>query len=212
MKKLVAIFLVAILVISVTIPHVFSDNEKNNNNNDANNQENTGSNHEKDNKDNDKIHFQFSNATNVHFTLPNGTVLTFGFSNGTNIGQPISGFVHQMNDIFKQQDNQIKQTIKDCREKAREASSPAERKDIMNQCKVKLKEIKQQFKNEQKQFQVDFKQLREMVIGNNQQVHEKPHAHGSQEIQNKTMGKQKGLEQKLHQRPVGKNHEHDKQG
>ena len=187
MKKLVAIFLVIILAGSITIPNVFSDNEKNNNNNDNNNQQNDNkksistnengkntnenNNHQKDNQD--KIHFGFSNATSIHFTLLNGTTLTFAFSNGTNAGQQISAFVHTIHDIFKQQADQAKKIIKDCREKAKNASTPAEKKNILNECKAKLKEIKQQFKNEQKQFQMDLRQLRGMVIGSNQENHEK---------------------------------------
>lgn len=202
LKKLVAIFLVAILASSVTVPRVFSD--------DGNKDEV---------KDSDKtIHFEFSNATSVHIILPNGTKITFGFSNGTNVGQQVSTFVHEMHDIFKQQENMSKQQIKDCREKAREASSPAEKKNIMDECKVKLKEIKNQFSNERRQFQVDFTQLREIIIDNNQQVHEKLPTKNSQQIQNKTLGMIHGLQQKIHgleqkllERQKVKNQGHGKQ-
>ena len=221
MKKLVAIFLVIILAGAVTIPNVFSDNGKNgndNNNSENDNQKgiitNENNNHE---NDKDKIHFGFSNATSIHFTLLNGTTLTFGFSNGTNAGQQISAFVHTIHDIFKQQADQAKKIIKDCREKAKNASTPAEKKIILNECKAKLKEIKQQFKNEQKQFQMDLRQLREMIIGNNQENHEKISVPKNYtEIQNatQTFEKQHGHEQNQKQHGnQGKDHlkKHDRQ-
>ena len=195
LKKLVAIFLVAILASSVTVPRVFSD--------DGN---------EDDVKDNDKsVHFEFSNATNVHFILPNGTKITFGFSNGTNVGQQVSTFVHEIQDIIKQQENMSKQQIKDCREKAMDASSPAKKKSIMDECKVKLKKIKNKFSNERRQFQVDLTHLRDMTIDNKQQVHEKLPAQNSQQVRNKTLGMIHGLQQKLLERQKVKNQGHGKQ-
>jgi len=188
MQKLVALLLIAVLAGSVTIPNVFSDDEKNTNDNNENenhqNQtstnENENNNHEnktstKENEDDNKtkVHFGFSNATSVTITLPNGTKLTFGFSNGTNPGQQISDFIHKIRDAFKQQETQAKQLIKDCREKARDATNHADKKTIMDQCKAQLKQINQQFRGEHKLFQLDFKQFRETVIGNNQENHEK---------------------------------------
>lgn len=223
MQKLVAIFLIAILAGSITIPNVFSDNEKNNNANNENDnhknqnnsKENENGKHKKDNhddnKDNDaKIHFGFSNATSVNVVLPNGTTLTFSFSNGTNPGQQISSFVHKIREAFKQEETKAKQMIKDCREKAKDAS-PADRKNIMNECKAKLKEIKQKFRESQRQFQLDFKQFREMIIGNNQENHEKSHEQkDNAKIQNTPLGKQHGLEQKLqHQNHKQKHNNQD---
>jgi hypothetical protein len=189
MKKLVAIFLVAILAGYITIPNAFSDDEKNNNgsnnseNQDGiNNQESDANNHENDNhendnhendiKENDKIQFGFSNATSVNLTLPNGTKVTFAFSNGINIGKQLSSFIHQLWDLFTQEGNQSKQVIKDCRQQTKNAS-PSERKVIMDQCKAKLQEIKNQFHFEQSQFQVDLKQLRVIIPDNKN--HEKLH-------------------------------------
>ena len=225
MQKLVALLLIAVLAGSVTIPNVFSDEEQNNNqsntqeneNDDHGNQNKTKGNDDNDNnKDNKtKIHFGFSNATSVSVTLPNGTKLTFGFSNGTNPGQQISDFIHKIRDAFKQQETQAKQLIKDCREKARDATNPADKKTIMDQCKAQLKQINQQFKGEHKLFQIDFKQFREMVIGNNQENHEKkdndtkikntalvmpPHGlekpHGKNTTQNTAPPNQHGLDEK----------------
>ncbi len=190
MQKLVAIFLIAVLAGSVTIPNVFSDdgnknNENNNQENQSNTQENENDNHENqtktkenenDNKDNEtKVHFGFSNATSITITLPNGTKLTFGFSNGTNPGQQISDFIHKVREAFKQQETQAKQLIKDCREKAKDATNPADKKTIMDQCKIQLKQINQQFRTEHKQLQLDFKQFRETVTANNQEDHEDSH-------------------------------------
>jgi hypothetical protein len=201
MQKLVAVLLIVILAGSVTIPNVFSDDEKNTNDNNENeNHQNQTSTQENENDDKDnktKVHFGFSNATSVNITLPNGTTITFGFSNGTNPGQQISNFIHQIRDAFKQQEDLAKQTIKDCREKAKGAS-PADRKTIMNECKAQLKQINQEFKGEHKQLQLDFKQFREMVIGNNQENHEKPEKQNDTKIQNppQIVPKPNGPEQK----------------
>lgn len=181
MKKLVvAIFLIAMLAGSVTIPNVFSDDEKNTNENDNHENQTNAKENENDTKSNDdrndddsktKMHFGFSNATSISITLPNGTKLTFGFSNATNPGQQISAFIHQIREAFKQQETQAKQLIKDCRQKAKDASSPVDKKNIMNECKAQLKQINQQFRGEHKQLQLDFKQFRETVIDNNQENH-----------------------------------------
>src|SRR5579883_566405 len=127
MKKLTALLFVAILAGSATIPNVFSDDGQGdqNDNNQANTKENNDHNENEtsDNQENDsKIHMKFgySNATSINITLPNGTQMTFSYSNGTNPGQQISSFVHQLKDIFKQQENLSKQKIKDCRQQARE--------------------------------------------------------------------------------------------
>ena len=200
-----AIFLIAILTGSITIPNVFSDSENeqntksdNNQNDNHENQNNVQENETDNHGDNEtKIHFGFSNATSVNITLPNGTTITFGFSNGTNPGQQISNFIHQIRDAFKQQETQAKQAIKDCREKAKGAS-PADRKTIMNECKAQLKQINQEFKGEHKQLQLDFKQFRDIVIGNTQENHEKPEKQNDTKIQNppQIVPKPNGSEQK----------------
>jgi len=239
MQKLVALLLFAVLAGSVAIPNVFSDEEQNNNQ--SNTQENENDDHGNQNKtkandDNDidkdnktKVHFGFSNATSFTVTLPNGTKLTFGFSNGTNPGQQISDFIHKIRDAFKQQETQAKQLIKDCREKAKDATNPADKKAIMDQCKIELKQINQQFKGEHKQLQLDFKQFRETVIGNNQENHEKPKdndtkikntalvipphglekPHGKNTTQNTTPPNQHGMDEK---QKHGKQNENQKRG
>jgi hypothetical protein len=230
MQKLVAMLFIAILAGSVTLPNVFSDNEKDTD------KENSAKIQENNDDKNEKVHFGFSNATSIKITLPNGTKVTFGFSNSTNAGQQISSFVHFIRDVFKQDELKEKQIIKDCREKAKNAS-PSERKNIMNECKTKLKEIKQQLRSEHKQLQMDFRQFQEMIIGNNQQLHKhdseittgnipqthKPnsgtdndqqahqnfHAKGNHENQNKGSGKIHGQSQ--HGNQNGKGHGHGKE-
>ena len=216
MQKLVALLLIAVLAGSVTVPNVFSedeqnDNENNNNQNQVNNQENENDDHGNqnktkgnDDKENDnKVRFGFSNATSVSITLPNGTKLTFGFSNGTNPGQQISDFIHKIREAFKQQEDLAKQTIKDCRAKARDASSPADKKTIMDQCKAQLKQINQQFKGEHRLFQIDFKQFRETVIGNNQENHEKKD--NDTKIKNTALVMPPHVPEKIHEKNSTKN-------
>src|ERR1051326_8434650 len=114
MQKLVALLLIAVLAGSITIPNVFSDDEKNTNDNDNHQDQNGTKTNDPDNdKDHDKVHFGFSNATSFTVTLPNGTKLTFGFSNGTNPGQQISAFIHKIHQAFEQQETKAKQLIKD---------------------------------------------------------------------------------------------------
>ncbi len=203
MQKLVALLLIAVLAGSITIPNVFSDdgnnangnnendnqgnqnNAKENENDNHGNQNDTKTNDNQDNKENEtKVHFGSSNATSITITLPNGTKLTFGFSNGTNPGQQISAFINKIHQAFEQEEKVAKQTIKDCRQKARDASSPADKKAIMDQCKIELKQVNQQFKGEHKLFQLDFKQFRETVIGNNLENHEKPEKDNGTKIKN----------------------------
>ncbi|MDE1843538.1 MAG: hypothetical protein KGH95_07820 [Thaumarchaeota archaeon] len=180
MKTLVALLLVAILAGSVTLPNVFSDDgqDDQNDNNKTDMQENNDHidneniNTQENNPDNKVIQFEYSNTTSTGITLPNGIHMAFSYSNGTNTGQQISSFVHQLHDVFKQQKDLSKQTIKDCREKTRE-SNPADRKNIMNQCKADLKQINQQFSSEHQQLQLDFKQFREMIISDNSKNHTK---------------------------------------
>ena len=226
MQKLVALLFIAILAGSVTIPNVFSDSENEQNTQSDNNQNdnhvnqnatnsNEGNSHENqnetqgsddhgNNKDNEtKIHFGFSNATSVNITLPNGTIVTFGFSNGTNIGQQISSFIHQIRNGFKQQETMEKQAIKDCREQARE--NPSDRKNIMNQCRATLQGINQQFRGEQKQLHVDFKQLRSLVPDNIKQGHEN-FAQKDAKIHNNTLEKLHGLGHDLNHGKQNQNH------
>lgn len=234
MQKLVAVFLVAMLASAVTVPMAFSDDGKNADNddtqendhdklqfgfsnstrtgdheNETKNNENSTKNDDKEHeKEGGKLQFGFSNSTRIKFTLPNGTTISFGFSNGTNVGQQISGFLHQIRDIFKQQESQEKQVIKDCRAKARE--NPANRTSIMNQCKANLKEIKQQIRSEHKQFQMNFKQFHNVVVGNNQEQHEKPwmtKSNGTSQNKTRAFQKWQGHEQTLkHDGKSGQGH------
>lgn len=206
--------LVVILAGSVTVPNVFSDDEKsnqdNNNTNDNHIEDNNTSNNDtKENEhldfgglsDDAHIKFGYSNATSFSFTLPNGTQITFDFSNATNIGQAISSFVHLVRNDFKDQENQSKQVIKDCREKARNATSITERKDIMNQCKTDLKSIKQQFKSERQQFHVVFKDFRNVIIKNQDQEDENIKlAKLNSQVQNKTQNFEEKQQQKLQEK------------
>ncbi len=241
MQKLVAMLFIIILAGAVTLPNVFSDdgkdvndnNEKDTNDNngkDANdindtNDNNIANTHENKNNENDdhqeenkKPHFGFSNATSVSITLPNGTKVTFGFSNSTNPGQQISSFVHFIRDIFKQDEIKSKQIIKDCREKAKNAS-PSDRKNIMNEYKIQLKKIKQQLRSEHKQIQMDFRQFQEIIVGNNQQNHKIPkHGDSQNNRQSKaqTFAGSNVLDNKQHelnQKSQGKGHKqnHNKQ-
>ena len=194
--KILAVLLVAILAGSVTIPNVFSDDQDSNKTKDHD-ENKTGDNETKEPK------FVFPNATSFNFTLPNGTKITFDL-NGTNVGQMISSFIHLIHDDFKDQRNQSMQIIKECREQAKNATSTDQRKNIMNDCKAQLKQINQKFRDEHKQFQIVFKDFRNLVIDSEKQEHEKLKLDQlNQKTQNQTQNleeKQLELQQKLQEK------------
>lgn len=184
--QLAAVILMLVLACSITIPNAFSDDKDSNKTKDD----------DKGKPDKVKEHpvFGFSNVNSFNFTLPNGTNIVFSFQNGTKIGKQISAFEHMARDDFKKQRDQSLQVIKQCREQAKNATSPDQRKTIMDDCKVQLKQINQKFKDEHKQFQIVFKNFRDTIIESQKQEHQKPKLNQtSTHIQNQTQI----LEQKL---------------
>jgi len=78
----------------------------------------------------------------------------------SNLGQQVSSFVHQYNDLFKTQRDLTIKKIKECNEKLRSAT-PENRIQVKANCAADLKAIKEQFKDARKQFKEDFKVFRE---------------------------------------------------
>ncbi|MBI3639431.1 MAG: hypothetical protein HY223_03860 [Thaumarchaeota archaeon] len=80
-----------------------------------------------------------------------------------NIGQQVSDFVHQATDQFKQQKNETRNAIKDCREKIKDATNDT-KSQVADECHKNLQLIKEKYKDERQQFQELFKKFRESII------------------------------------------------
>ncbi|MEX0765031.1 MAG: fibronectin type III domain-containing protein [Nitrosopumilaceae archaeon] len=81
-------------------------------------------------------------------------------TNISNLGQLVSDFVHQRNEILKQQRDDTLQVIKECHENLKNAS-PVNRTQIKDDCKAALKAIRETYKDTRKQLQQQFKDFRE---------------------------------------------------
>ena len=96
-------------------------------------------------------------SNNATGTTNNQTSITpINISDFSNLGQLVSDFVHQRNELFKQQREDTLKVIKDCNAKIRN-SSQENRKQIKADCKDALKAIKETYKDARKQFKEDFK-------------------------------------------------------
>lgn len=80
-----------------------------------------------------------------------------------NVGQQISDYVHQAVAHFKQQRDDTRNAIKECREKIRDAT-PDTRSQVADECHKKLQSIKEKYKDERSQFQELFKKFRESIV------------------------------------------------
>lgn len=137
--KSLAFFAVAVLVCAVVLPPAFSEDDY---------EENDGN----------KMHFGYSNQTASFGGYTNKT-MSFGFSNQTNIGQLISDYVHQRNAIEKQQRNDILAAVKACSQVLAGSNDTAKQ-----QCKAEILSIRDQFRSELLQLDLQFKQFRESII------------------------------------------------
>jgi len=98
-----------------------------------------------------------NNATGI---TNNQTAITS--TNISNLGQLVSDFVHQRNELLKQQREETLKVIKDCNAKIRN-SSQENRTQIKADCKDALKAIKEAYKDARKQFKEDFKDFRDIA-------------------------------------------------
>jgi len=97
-------------------------------------------------------------SNNATATTNNQTTITS--TNISNLGQLVSDFVHQRNELLKQQREETLKVIKDCNAKIRN-SSQENRTQIKADCKDALKAIKEAYKDARKQFKKDFKDFRD---------------------------------------------------
>jgi len=77
-----------------------------------------------------------------------------------NLGQMVSEFVHRYNTIFKEQREATVKAIKECNQKVMDAS-PENRKQVKSDCKSILSAIREKYKDERRQFQIEFKHFKE---------------------------------------------------
>ncbi len=95
--------------------------------------------------------------TNLNPTAPS-TNSTLSITSG-NLGQLVSDFVHKRNAVLKEQRAEIINTLHECSAKIKNAS-PADKKQIREDCKEKLKEIREKYKDLQSQFKEQLKKLK----------------------------------------------------
>ncbi|HET6458438.1 MAG TPA: hypothetical protein VFG24_06135 [Nitrosopumilaceae archaeon] len=91
------------------------------------------------------------------------TIVNASSSAQENIGQQVSDFVHDATDQFKQQKNETRNIIKECREKIKDATNDT-KSQVVDECHKKLQSIKEKYKDERQQFQELFKKFRQNII------------------------------------------------
>ncbi|MBI5377420.1 MAG: fibronectin type III domain-containing protein [Thaumarchaeota archaeon] len=79
-----------------------------------------------------------------------------------NLGQQISDFVQQRNELFKQQREETIKVIHECNDKIKNAS-PENRAMIKAECKDRLKALNEKYKDTRKQFKGELKGLIETI-------------------------------------------------
>ena len=104
----------------------------------------------------------YSNAQMENKTNSTASVNSSASEQG-NVGQQISDFVHQAIDHFKQQREDTRNAIKECREKIKDAT-PDTQSQVAEECHNKLQSIKEKYKDERQQFQELFKKFRESIV------------------------------------------------
>ncbi len=108
-----------------------------------------------------------TNQTSTNQTSTNQTSTNQTSTNQTgtkvNIGQEISNFVHQSNQLFKNQKAETLAAIRDYHQKLQNATSDTIGQ-IKEDFKTKMQSIREKYQNERKQFQELFKQFREDMI------------------------------------------------
>lgn len=108
----------------------------------------------------------YSHAENENQTDTNQTSTNQTNTNQTgkvNIGQEISDFVHNSNQLFKNQKAETLAAVKEYHEKLQNATSDT-RDQIKQEFKSKMQSIREKYQDARKQFQEVFKQFREDVI------------------------------------------------
>ena len=116
----------------------------------------------------DKIticHIPPGNPNKSHTITIGGNAVDTHLAHGDEIGsctlgQEISNFVHESRNLFKQQKEETKTVIAQCREDMKNAE-PSERKSVREECKSNLKEIRKSYKSLRETYHETFKEFRE---------------------------------------------------
>lgn len=113
----------------------------------------------------------YSHAENENHTDTNQT--NTNQTGKVNIGQEISDFVHNSNQLFKNQKAETLAAVKEYHEKLQNATSDT-RDQIKQEFKSKMQSIREKYQDARKQFQEIFKQFREDVITLRDEAQGKP--------------------------------------
>lgn len=120
-------------------------------------------------------------------------------SSDSNLGQLVSDFVHQRNALLKEQRNETLSIIHECHAEMKTASH-VDRKQIRDECKLKLKESREKFKELQKQLKQEFEQLKDQFQSEIKQLQAQQEMDQKNETQNlnKEIGSLQGEIKQLH--------------
>ncbi|MDE1764223.1 MAG: hypothetical protein KGH88_08255 [Thaumarchaeota archaeon] len=126
-----------VLLCSITLIPAFSEDDNQGNNYQADN------NQERDNK------FDFGAYSNK--------TIIFDDSNETDTGHEISDYVHERNELEKEQRDKIHDALKECRDDAKESDN----KSAMQQCVQDFRSLREQYRSFVLQQNTQFKQFRQ---------------------------------------------------
>ncbi|MDE1767023.1 MAG: hypothetical protein KGI27_12255 [Thaumarchaeota archaeon] len=142
----IGLVVAVILLCSVTLIPAFSEDDSQGNNYQADD------NQERENK------FDFGGSSNK--------TIIFDDSNETDVGHEISDYVHERNELEKEQRDKIHDALKECREGAKESGNKA----AMQQCVQAFKSLREQYRSFVLQQNLQFKQYRQGFLTGNHNI------------------------------------------
>lgn len=104
-----------------------------------------------------------SDKTNMNDTLTTSENTTASQTNDTSDAVKVSDFVHQAVADFKQQGDETRKVILDCRDRIQTAA-PGDISSIKNDCSIQLNAIKAKYQEERIQYHDYVKQYRQSVM------------------------------------------------
>lgn len=104
-----------------------------------------------------------SNQTGTNETMTQSTNATVSQTNDTQAAQQVSDFIHQAVADFKQQGDDTRKVMLDCRDRIQTAAS-GDISSIKNDCSIQLNAIKAKYQQERIQYHDLIKQYRQSVM------------------------------------------------
>jgi len=123
----------------------------------------------------------FTNSSYIIPGIYGNTTITINGS--ANLGQLISDFVHKRNALLQQQRAELVAAIHECHTKIKNATDD-NRTQIHDDCKAKVKQLREKYKESRKLLRDEFKKLREIFklqIQNNVKLNATGTTHGHNE-------------------------------